>query len=73
MTEKYNAFEHIHSDAWREGRREGREEGAGLVNQLNVRLSKDGRVDDIVRAASDKEFQQQLMKEFKLVPDTTQI
>ena len=53
-----------------EGREEGRQEGETLgvsrINQLILELSKHGRIEDIVKAAADKEYQEKLLKEFDL-------
>lgn len=43
---------------------QGIEEGISAINRLNEALAKVGRVDDIIKAASDMEYQKQLMKEF---------
>ncbi|MDD3414032.1 MAG: hypothetical protein PHY47_08525 [Lachnospiraceae bacterium] len=34
------------------------------VNQLNRRLAELGRVDDIIKASTDEEYQQKLFEEF---------
>ncbi|WP_329957501.1 hypothetical protein [Novisyntrophococcus fermenticellae] len=47
-----------------EGRKEGREEGRTRVNELIKKLAAAGRTDDIIRAVSDKGYQEQLFKEF---------
>lgn len=47
-----------------EGRKEGREEGRTRVNELIKKLASAGRTDDIIRAVSDKGYQEQLFKEF---------
>ena len=49
-----------------EGRTEGRAEGESRINQLNIELSKLGRIEDILKAAVDKEYQEKLLKEFEL-------
>lgn len=36
------------------------------INQLNIELSKRGRTEDILKAAVDKEYQEELLKEFEL-------
>ena len=46
-----------------EGRREGRQEGRSELNRLILKLSELGRTDDIVKAAENPEYQEQLMKE----------
>lgn len=54
-------------DWMEESREEGREEGilleAERINQLNLLLSEQGRMDDLVRAAKDREYQEQLFRE----------
>ena len=50
----------------REGRQEGKAEGINKVNQLVVFLSKDGRTNDIVKAAKDRKYQEQLFIEYGL-------
>lgn len=45
---------------------EGKVIGSNRVNSLNLKLSALGRVDDIVKAASDSEYQNQLFTEFDL-------
>lgn len=49
-----------------EGRAEGRAEGQNNVNQLILKLSEAGRIDDIIRAAKDKEYQKALFLEFSI-------
>ena len=47
-------------------KRIGKEIGVTRVNNLNIELSKLGRVDDILKAAQDKEYQEKLFVEFGL-------
>ncbi len=49
-----------------EGRKEGRDEMQEKLNQLTLLLSNAGRMEDIVKAAYDKEYQNALLKEFGL-------
>lgn len=44
----------------------GMEKGTDKINTLNQRLKADGRVDDLMRAIDDKEYQLQLLKEYDL-------
>ena len=46
--------------------REEKKEGQERVNQLILLLSKQNRMDDIVKAAADSEYQEKLFKEFSL-------
>ncbi len=45
---------------------DGREEGQERINQLIIQLSKHNRTDDILKAATNREYQEQLLKEFNL-------
>ena len=49
-----------------EGRKEGREETLNLINKLNDILLSEGRVEDLKRSISDREYQAQLLKEYRL-------
>lgn len=44
----------------------GYDNGKSKINQLNARLGEDGRMEDILKAALDREYQEQLFEEFKL-------
>lgn len=48
------------------GEARGRGIGESRVNSLNVRLAAQGRTEDIIRAASDTEYQKKLFEEFQL-------
>ena len=45
------------------GIEKGVQQGLGRANALNVKLADAGRADDIIRAASDRTYQEQLFKE----------
>ncbi len=60
--EKYMLLEEM----MRDERMEGRQEGQERINQLNIMLSKQNRNEDIIKAATDKEYQEKLFKEFNL-------
>ena len=49
-----------------EGRKEGREETLNLINKLNDILLSEGRVEDLKRSINDREYQPQLLKEYRL-------
>lgn len=53
----------------REGIEKGIEKGTFNINSLILRLAELGRMDDIIRSASDTEYQQKLLKEFGLVKE----
>lgn len=45
-------------------KREGREEAIEQINHLNLILAEQGRMDDIIKAAKDTEYQEKLFREF---------
>ena len=45
----------------------GREEGAKQINELNKRLIELGRIDDLKRTVEDSDYQEQLLKEMKII------
>nr|WP_148410583.1 hypothetical protein [Murimonas intestini] len=63
-------FEYDEEKHMRQVKEEGREEGEAYtlerVNHLNRLLARQNRTEDIVRAASDREWQEKLFKEFGL-------
>ena len=60
--EKYMLLEEM----MRDEREEGRKEGQDRINQLNILLSEQNRSDDIIKAATDRDYQERLFKEFHL-------
>lgn len=60
------AIEEMIKDGREAGREVGRQEGQNRINQLIILLSKENRGEDIVKAAEDREYQEQLLKEFNL-------
>ena len=48
------------------GEQKGREQGLERVNELNRKLAELNRVGDILKAATDKEYQQKLFEEFSI-------
>lgn len=51
-------------EAREEGRTQGQLQGEERINLLNRKLIDDGRLDELKRAAKDKSFQKQLLKEY---------
>lgn len=49
-----------------EGEQIGKEIGSNRVNSLNIKLCELGRTDDLLKAAADREYQNQLFEEFGL-------
>lgn len=49
-----------------ESRESGIEIGEARINKLNAILLQNNRIDDLKRATTDKEFQQQLMSEYDI-------
>lgn len=60
------AIEEMIKDGRKAGREVGRQEGQNRINQLIILLSKENRGEDIIKAAKDREYQEQLFKEFNL-------
>ena len=56
-------MEKLNTEAREEGREKGREEGINDVNALNLRLINENRLDDLRRAATDVDYQNQLLNE----------
>lgn len=52
--------------SWKQKRQRGEEIGEERVNELTLKLSKLGRIEDIIKAASDRRYQERLFKEFGL-------
>ncbi|MCD8218376.1 MAG: Rpn family recombination-promoting nuclease/putative transposase [Clostridiales bacterium] len=48
------------------GHAAGQEEAGGRINSLNLKLAELGRMGDITRAAKDRTYQEELLKEFGL-------
>ena len=45
---------------------EGRDEGAGMMAKLAALLAKEGKTDAIIRASTDVEYRNDLLKEYRL-------
>lgn len=67
---KYMLLEEMMRDermeGMQEGLKKGMQQGQERINQLIILLSKQNRSEDIIKAASDKEYQEKLLKEFNL-------
>ena len=50
-----------------EGKEVGKQEERRRLNALILRLTEDGRTDDIVKVAQDEGYQRQLLEEYGLV------
>ena len=57
----------IREEGKEEGRKSGIEEGEQRINQLILKLKEAGRIEDIIKAASDTEYQQLLLKKYGLL------
>ena len=53
-----------HSEGWNAGHSKGRSEGEDRLNRLNCRLIADKRFEDLKKATQDKEYREQLYKEY---------
>ena len=49
------------------GREQGIEQGIDRVNTLHNKLIAAGRIEDLNRSTTDKEYQKQLMREFGII------
>jgi len=50
----------------KEARQEGRQEGRTEVNELNLRLLEEGRLEDLKKSVTDRAFQEELLKQYGL-------
>jgi hypothetical protein len=48
------------------GEKIGEKRGKEEMNQLILHLKKDNRIDDLIRSATDAEFQKKLLEEYKI-------
>ncbi len=60
----------VRDEGYHEGFHDGNNKGTcemqDKMNQLTIKLAEAGRTDDILKAAHNKEFQEELFKEFNL-------
>ena len=63
---EYMLLEEMMREERQEGRQEGRLEGQERINQLNALLLQQNRINDVVKATGDSEYQEKLFKEFNL-------
>lgn len=49
-----------------EARAEGKAEGKAIINMLNQALIRDNRQEDLIRSAIDQEFQEELLREYRI-------
>ena len=50
-----------------EGRAEGIERGADMVSELNTILAKEGNLETIIKANTDKVYRHELLKKYRLL------
>ena len=60
------ALEDLYNDGIEQGIEQGSIAGCKKVNRLNCILAEKKRIDDIIRASVDMEYQQKLFEEFAL-------
>ncbi len=65
-------YEHDITTIRNEGRSEGKLEGRSEANQLTTYLIRDSRMDDLTRSVSDTAYQEQLMREYGIIPAESQ-
>ena len=63
---KYMLLEEMMREERMEGMQEGLQKGQERINQLNILLSEQNRSEDIIKAATDRDYQERLFKEFHL-------
>ena len=51
------------------GIEKGREEGADIISRLNTILAKEGDLDKIIKANTDKKYRNELLKKYNLLRD----
>jgi len=49
------------------GRTEGREQGADMVSELNTILAREGNLEKIIKANTDKIYRNELLKKYRLL------
>ena len=45
---------------------DGKKEGKNRINSLNLKLTQDGRMDDLITSFQDMDFQERLLEEYNL-------
>lgn len=60
------ALDDIYNDGVKQGMKKGTEENESINDALIVALANAGRVQEIVRCTSDKEYKKKLLSEFNL-------
>lgn len=63
---KYMLLEEMMREERMEGMQEEIQKGQERINQLNILLSEQNRSEDIIKAATDRDYQERLFKEFHL-------
>ena len=63
---KYMLLEEMMREERMEGMQEGIQKGQERINQLNILLLEQNRNEDIIKAITDHDYQEQLFKEFNL-------
>ena len=51
----------------KQGRTEGIEKGADMVSELNTILAKEGNLETIIKANTDKVYRHELLKKYRLL------
>ena len=51
----------------KQGRTEGIERGADMVSELNTILAKEGNLETIIKANTDKVYRHELLKKYRLL------
>ena len=64
--EREFGYQRGHEAGMQAGRKAGKLEGESRVNALNLKLIESGRESEIIKATTDKAYQEKLFKEFNL-------
>jgi hypothetical protein len=56
----------LKEDSLEKGKELGKEEMNQQLNQLILHLKKDNRINDLIRSATDAEFQKKLLEEYNI-------
>ena len=57
------SFENGYASGKEDGYASGKKTGEMRINKLNQKLAEQGRVEDIIKASQDSDYQEELMRE----------
>ena len=59
-----DALDFIENRGEKRGEKKGEKNGMGMINRLNRRLLRDGRMEDLTRSIQDRGYQKKLLEEY---------